>query len=127
MKTDKYGIEIKVGDTIRVVSFEAGEFPNYCSGSKGVVKEIKNKYIFCMLEARLILTKVCPENLYCIDENGKLIATSKQQLDFKVKKLKDRLSNTTDEYLKKILQSDIDWEWTKYQKREQKQKERANG
>ena len=35
----------------------------------------------------------------------------------------ERLANATNDYSKKILQSDIDWEWLKYNKREQKQKE----
>ena len=48
----------------------------------------------------------------------------KQKLDTKVKELKERLSNATNEYSKKILQSDIDWEWTKYNKREQNKEER---
>ena len=51
------------------------------------------------------------------------VATSKQQLDFKVQDLKERLANTSDESMKKYIQGDIDWEWTKYNKREQKQEE----
>ena len=55
------------------------------------------------------------------------VATSKQQLDFKVQDLKERLANTSDESMKKYIQSDIDWEWTKYNKREQKQEATAAG
>ena len=136
MKTDKYGIEIKVGDWVQLISMTGMEFSSEHSGKIYSVKEIKTKFLFL---SKTPVVKAYPENVIRVkpltnqpsdfDNNSgnkkyKLIATSKQQLDFKLQDLKERLSNTSDESMKKYIQSDIDWEWTKYNKREQKQEER---
>jgi len=135
MRKDKYGTEIKVGDWVQLPFEITGEFFGEHTGKIFAVKEIKTKFLFL---SKSPVVKAYPKSVSRVqpltnqpidfDNNygGKkyiVVATSKQQLDFKVKELKERLSNTTDEYLKNIIQSDIDWEWTKYQEREQKQKE----
>jgi hypothetical protein len=136
MKTDKYGIEIKVGDWVQLIFMTGMEFSGEHSGKIFTVKEIKTKFLFL---SKSPVVKAYPKNVMRVqpltnqpsdfDNNymGKKyvdVATSKQQLDFKLKELKERLANATNDYSKKILQSDIDWEWTKYNKREQKQEER---
>jgi len=130
MKTDKYGIEIKVGDWVMFKSIEGMEYANQHAGSIQIVKKLKTKFV---IVNEVPLIKAYPENLsrvkvVGVKKNGypeyHLVATSRQQLDFKIKILKERLSNTSDESMKKYIQSDIDWEWTKHNKREQKQEER---
>ena len=101
-KQDMYNLTIKVGDKIHLGGFESEEYPNYCSCSKGVVKEIKNKYVFCELEARMGLTKVCPENLYLIDENGKPVATLEQRI-----KTKNVIVIEREENAKKVVSAPI--------------------
>ena len=44
MKTDINNNPIKVGSLIRIESCQHGEYPDYCSGRKGVVVKIGNKY-----------------------------------------------------------------------------------
>ena len=137
-KQDKYGIEINVGDWVQLPFEITGEFFGEHTGKIFTVKEIKTKFLFL---SEMPVVKAYSENVTRVqpltnqpsdfDNNymGKkyiVVATSKQQLDFKVKELKERLSNATDEYSKKILQNDIDWEWLKYNKREQKRKELLN-
>ena len=135
MKKDKYGIEIKVGDWVQLISMTGMEFSGEHSGKIYSVKEIKTKFLFL---SKNPVVKAYSKNVMRVqpltnqpsdfdnnygNKKYTYVATSKQQLDFKVQDLKERLANATDDYSKKILQSDIDWEWTKYQKREQKQKE----
>ena len=135
MRKDQYGIEIKVGDWVKLSSPQNGEYCTEHLGKAFTVKKIKTKLLYLAVNPTI---KAYPESVSRVqpltnqpsdfDNNyggNKYVdvATSKQQLDFKIKELKERLSNATNEYSKKILQSDIDWEWTKYNKREQKQKE----
>jgi hypothetical protein len=139
MKKDKYGIEIKVGDWVQLPFEITGEFSGEHTGKIFTVKEIKTKFLFL---SKSPVVKAYPKNVMRVqpltnqpsdfDNNymGKkytYVATFEQQLDCKVKKLKEMLSNTTNEYSKKVIQSDIDWEWLKYNKKEQKQKEKNNG
>ena len=46
MKTDKYGIEIKVGDWVQLISMTGMEFSSEHSGKIYSVKEIKTKFLF---------------------------------------------------------------------------------
>jgi hypothetical protein len=48
MKTDINNNPIRVGSLIRIESCQHGEYPDYCSGRKGVVVKIGNKY--CKVE-----------------------------------------------------------------------------
>lgn len=48
MKTDINNNPIKVGSLIRIESCQHGEYPDYCSGRKGVVVKVGNKY--CKVE-----------------------------------------------------------------------------
>lgn len=136
MKIDKYGIEIKVGDWVQLISMTGMEFSGEHSGKIYSVKEIKTKFLFL---SKNPVVKAYSKNVMRVqpltnqpsdfdnnygNKKYTYVATSKQQLDFKLKELKERLSNTSDDYSKKILQSDIDWEWTKYNKREQNKEER---
>ena len=136
MKTDKYGIEIKVGDWVQLISMTGMEFSGEHSGKIYSVKEIKTKFLFL---SKNPVVKAYSKNVMRVqpltnqpsdfdnnygNKKYTYVATSKQQLDFKVQDLKERLANATDDYSKKILQSDIDWEWTKYNKREQNKEER---
>jgi len=135
MRKDKYGIEIKVGDWVQLISMTGMEFSGEHSGKIYSVKEIKTKFLFL---SKNPVVKAYSKNVMRVqpltnqpsdfdnnygNKKYTYVATSKQQLDFKVQDLKERLANTSDESMKKYIQSDIDWEWTKYQKREQKQKE----
>ena len=136
MRKDQYGIEIKVGDWVKLSSPLNGEFCTEHLGKVFTVKTIKTKLLYLAVSP---VVKAYPESVSRVqpltnqpsdfDNNyggNKYVdvATSKQQLDSKVKELKERLSNATNEYSKKILQSDIDWEWIKYNKREQNKEER---
>jgi len=136
MKKDKYGIEIKVGDWVQLISMTGMEFSGEHSGKIYSVKEIKTKFLFL---SKNPVVKAYSKNVMRVqpltnqpsdfdnnygNKKYTYVATSKQQLDFKLQDLKERLSNTSDESMKKYIQSDIDWEWTKYNKREQKQEER---
>ena len=136
MRKDQYGIEIKVGDWVKLSSPQNGEYCTEHLGKVFTVKKIKTKLLYLAVNPTI---KAYPESVSRVqpltnqpsdfDNNYGCnryvdVATSKQKLDTKVKELKERLSNATNEYSKKILQSDIDWEWTKYNKREQNKEER---
>ena len=135
MRKDKYGIEIKVGDWVQLISMTGMEFSGEHSGKIYSVKEIKTKFLFL---SKNPVVKAYSKNVMRVqpltnqpsdfdnnygNKKYTYVATSKQQLDFKVQDLKERLANTSDESMKKYIQGDIDWEWTKYNKREQKQEE----
>ena len=135
MKTDKYGIEIKVGDWVQLISMTGMEFSGEHSGKIYSVKEIKTKFLFL---SKNPVVKAYSKNVMRVqpltnqpsdfdnnygNKKYTYVATSKQQLDFKLQDLKERLSNTSDESMKKYIQSDIDWEWTKYNKKELSHKE----
>jgi len=134
-KQDKYGIEINVGDWVQLISMTGMEFNGEHSGKIFTVKKIKTKFLFL---AEMPVVKAYSKNVMRVqpltnqpsdfdnnygNKKYTYVATSKQQLDFKLKELKERLFNTSDESMKKYIQNDIDWEWLKYNKREQKQKE----
>jgi|TARA_B100000073_G_scaffold46084_1_gene34122 hypothetical protein len=57
-KMRKYtkGYEVKVGDLIRIDSCQWSEYPQYCSGSKGIVVKLGTKYakVECFARSGLI-------------------------------------------------------------------------
>ena len=101
MFKDKYGIEIKVGDTVMLESMTGLEYAGEHAGSIRTVKKLKTKFVFVNLAPAI---KAYPEHLFRVKvvgvkKNGhpkyNLVATSKQQLDFKEKEKKERLVNAT--------------------------------
>ena len=91
MFKDKYGIEIKVGDTVMLESMTGLEYAGEHAGSIRTVKKLKTKFVFVNVAPAI---KAYPEHLFRVKvvgvkKNGhpkyNLVATSKQQLDFKEK------------------------------------------